>query len=231
MTVCGGWSLVNTAGPVTRAITLWCRAWSCADCRPFRLAALKRMAMAGNPTTFLTLTINPARGQSVEERARELSDALKILIKRARRKFTKGEIEYLAVFEETKKGEPHLHLLMRAPYLPQPWISATMAKLIESPIVDIRRVGHKRAAAQYVTKYVGKGPKSFGPLKRYWATPRYDLEHVPKPKRDDHHFPSWFVVRDSLWAIAEQWRVLCYQVTWVNENELWHIPGERWDTS
>ncbi len=96
------------------------------------------------------------------------SDALKILIKRARRKFTKSPIEYLAVFEETKKGEPHLHILMRAPFIPQRWLSETMDELINAPIVDIRKVGAAKNAARYVAKYVGKGPKPFAALKRYW---------------------------------------------------------------
>ena len=139
MSVCGGWSLVKHEQTGARAITLWCRSWQCADCMPFRLAGLKRMATDGKPTTFLTLTVNPAIGQSPEHRAQELSDAMKILFKRMRRKFTKSPIEYMAVFEETKKGEPHLHMLLRAPFVPQKWISETMAELIASPIVDIRQ--------------------------------------------------------------------------------------------
>jgi hypothetical protein len=185
MSVCGGWSLVTLKRGYTNAITLWCRAWSCPDCNPRRLRQLKHLAASGHPTTFLTLTVNPAHGQSVNERARELSDALKIMVKRARRKFRKAAIEYIAIFEETKRGEPHLHLLARAPFIPQRWLSATMQELIEAPIVDIRKVHSARHVAFYVAKYIAKGPKPFGSLKRYWATPGYQVDRREHAASDD----------------------------------------------
>lgn len=231
MTVCGGWSLVKHSAAGTSAITLWCRSWTCADCAPYRVAALKRMAMDGQPTTFLTLTVNPRRGQSPTERAQELSDALKILVKRARRKFAKGPIEYLAVFEETKKGEPHLHVLMRAPFLPQRWLSETMDELIEAPIVDIRRVGHVRNAARYVAKYVGKGPKAFASLKRYWSTPKYDLTRPKKEPSDEKPDSGWRVWREPLCVIADILRGHWRHVEWINETELWSGNGLEWRTA
>ncbi len=158
MTVCGGWSLVKHDVTGTKAITLWCRSWTCADCAPFRVADMKRQAVDGQPTSFITLTVNPRVGQSRDERAQELSDAWKIVVKRARRKFTKAPLEYFAVFEETKKGEPHLHILARCPFIPQRWLSAAMDELISAPIVDIRRVGRVANAARYVAKYVARWP-------------------------------------------------------------------------
>lgn len=228
MTVCGGWSLVRHDASGTRAITLWCRAWSCSDCMPHRLAGLKRLARDGQPTTFLTLTVNPATGQSPEGRARELVDAMRIMLKRAKRKFRKSEIEYLAVFEETKKGEPHLHMLMRAPFVPQKWISATMDELIAAPIVDIRRVTSARLAAQYVAKYVAKGPKSFGSLKRYWATPKYDLTAPEARVVDAERGTGWWVVKEPLFIIAEQWLGLRRVVEWVTQNEIFTGTGTAW---
>jgi hypothetical protein len=208
MGVCGGWSLEKHDCTGSKAITLWCRAWSCVDCAPHRVSQLKRLAADGLPTTFITLTVNPARGQSVEQRAAELSDAWRVIAKRIRRKFTKASLDYLAVFEETRKGEPHLHILARAPYVPQRWLSDQMRELIEAPIVDIRRVKSAYHAANYVAKYVGKGPKSFGSLKRYWCTPKYDLQAAPREPRGEHPTGGWQVVRASVWQIAEAWRLM-----------------------
>lgn len=227
MSLCAGWSLVSHRHGYTTAITLFCRAWSCVDCQPYRMAALKRMARNGNPTTFMTLTVNPARGQDMVARARELADALKVLIKRARRKFTKGPIEYLAVFEETKKGAPHLHLLMRAPYIPQPWLSATMNELIQAPIVDIRRVSDAKHASFYIAKYVGKGPKSFGSLKRYWSTPNYEIGRAPLPDKDDLWGSGWYVERVPLFMLAEVWLSKGFLIEWMNPNRWVHAPGNR----
>ena len=227
MSVCGGWSLIKHETAGSRAITLWCHAWSCPDCFPHRMAALKKIAAAGNPTTFLTLTINPMRGGSVEERAQDLSNALKILIKRARRKFQKAPIEYFAVFEETKKGEPHLHILMRAPFIPQRWISAVMNELITSPIVDIRKIHGKRQVINYIAKYVAKGPKSFGSMKRYWASRGYD-PHESGPDRVADEFGSrWYAVQRPLFMIAEEWKAAGMLVVADGDHGIFAPMGRR----
>jgi hypothetical protein len=220
MTLCGGWSLEKHTASGSRAITLWCRSWTCTDCAPFRIAALKRAAIKGNPTTFITLTVNPQRGQSPEERAAELSNAARIMFKRARRKFRKASIEYLAVFEATKRGEPHLHIIARAPFIPQRWLSDTMGELIAAPIVDIRKVGSQRGVARYVAKYISKGPKPFATLKRYWCTPGF----APPLKRvDDADCPwgsGWRVVKVPLIVLADIWRSHARHVEWSGENEI-----------
>lgn len=194
MSLCGGWSIIRVRpGLYTEAITLFCRSWLCPDCAPRRVAALKRSAVEGHPTTFMTLTVNPATGETPAVRAQALSDAFKVLIKRARRKFTKSEIEYLCVFEETKRGEPHLHILLRAPFIPQRWLSQTMDELISAPVVDIRRVGRARNAATYLAKYIGKGPKPFSNLKRYWFSKNF----LPKEAKQKHE-DQWSVHKGSI---------------------------------
>lgn len=176
--------------------------------------------MSGQPTTFLTLTVNPANGQDATDRARQLSDAWKIVVKRARRKFTKALIEYMAVFEETKKGEPHLHIVARAPYIPQKWLSQQMDELIAAPIVDIRKVGSVKNAARYVAKYVGKGPKAFAALKRYWQSTGWDLERVPRVKGEEKPDSGWRVWQEPLCCIKDIWSQWGRQAEWVNEHEI-----------
>lgn len=220
MTVCGGWSLVRHEPHGTRAITLWCRSWICPDCAPFRVAGLKRMAMDGQPSTFITLTVNPRSGQSPSTRAQELSDAWKVVVKRARRKFTKAPLEYLAVFEETKKGEPHLHILARAPFIPQRWLSEAMDELIAAPIVDIRAVGHVKNAARYVAKYVGKGPKAFAQLKRYWSSKGYDLTAEPKVRGAEKKDSGWRVWKEPLVYLMDIFRSYWLAPEWISDTEI-----------
>lgn len=212
MSLCQGWSLVRTESVRTKAITLYCRSWLCPDCMPKRLRQLKRFAAGGNPSTFMTLTVSPRTGETIELRARALADGLKLLIKRARRKWTKGEIEYMAIFEETKKGEPHLHILMRAPFIPQRWLSQQMDELIAAPIVDIRRVASAKHAAAYVAKYVAKGPKAFGSLKRYWSSQGYNRAAARKRAEEFHEFASWIVEKRPLWTIRAMWELMGWQV-------------------
>jgi hypothetical protein len=184
--------------------------------------------MAGHPTTFLTLTVNPSVGQDAQERARQLSDAWKIVVKRARRKFPKAPIEYMAVFEETKKGEPHLHIVARAPYIPQRWLSDQMKELIEAPIVDIRKVGSAKNAARYVAKYVGKGPKAFPALKRYWQSFGWDLNTPRRERGSEKPDSGWRIWQEPLFLIKESWEVWGRRAVWITDNEIffervpWH---------
>lgn len=225
MSVCGGWSLVKSDQRGTTAITLWCRSWQCTDCAPYRVSALKKLACDGHPTTFLTLTVNPAVGQDPQERAQQLSDAWKIVVKRARRKFTKAPLEYMAVFEETKKGEPHLHIVCRAPFIPQKWLSDQMAELIQAPIVDIRKVGSAANAARYVAKYVGKGPKAFPSLKRYWQSHGWDITNERRPKGIEKPDSGWRIWEEPLVVIRDilsQWGP---QAVWITTNEVFLERG------
>lgn len=221
MSICQGWSLYRHERDGLRAITLFCRSWSCPDCFPKRLASVKAMAREGRPTAFLTLTVNPKTAGSSEARARALSDAFKLLVKRIRRNWPQKPLHYMAVFEATKKGEPHLHVLMRAPFVPQKWISDVMRELIDAPIVDIRKVGSARNAARYVAKYVGKGPKPFASLKRYWTSRGYNVEQDRPPTHDGEGFAlsPWRVVQEPLFIFAETIEALGFQVLWSRETE------------
>lgn len=181
--------------------------------------------MDGQPTTFITLTVNPATNETKDARAQALSNAWKIVVKRARRKWTKAPIEYLAVFEETKKGEPHLHILARAPFIPQQWLSEQMRELISAPIVDIRRVKKTQEAARYVAKYVGKGPKPFASLKRYWSSKGFDLQREAKLALKACADHGWRIIREPLVVVADIWRSHWRPVEWISEFEIFSATG------
>lgn len=225
MTVCGGWSIVQARWTATRAITMFCRSWSCPDCAPRRRAALKRAALDGKPTKFLTLTIKD-RECSVEEQALLLSDAFRKLIKRWRRHKKGAEVEYLAVFEpHPTSGRPHLHVMLRAPYTRQEWLSRQMKDLLDSPIVDIRAITDRRKVARYVAKYITKSNIRFGTAKRYWASPRYapkpeKFKKAPGPLGD-----TFFVSRSPLWLLARGWEALGRIVEWTTDHEVFSFSA------
>jgi hypothetical protein len=130
-------------------------------------------AKAGKPRRFITLTSNPTWGPNRTYRARKLIEAWRIIVRQYRAHFKHSKIEYLVVMETTKAGEPHLHILIRGPYLQQKWLSKRMAELARAPIVDVRYVRSAKKAAEYVSKYVGKAPKQFDGCKRYWRSMNY----------------------------------------------------------
>jgi|tagenome__1003787_1003787.scaffolds.fasta_scaffold20982148_5 hypothetical protein len=89
-------------------------------------------------------------------------------------------LHYMAFAEETKKGEPHLHILLRMPFIPQKWLSLQMDELLKSPIVWIEQIKGVKGAIAYVTKYVTKAPAQFGRSKRYWMSRFYQINKSPK---------------------------------------------------
>lgn len=179
---CQDWCLVKASGEVLTVEPLKCKCWSCELCAPLRARKLVREAFLGQPDTFLTLTVNPARFEDVHERARQLARAWRLLRQRAMRKYKYTKLPFLAVFEKTKNGEPHLHILLRCKWLDQKWLSEQMDGLIGAPIVDVRRVTGTEKIAAYVAKYVSKDPTRFEGAKRYWSSRDYQL---PDPRDEE----------------------------------------------
>jgi len=202
---CRDWTIVKTSLVFRRAKVLTCRSWKCENCYPMRRAQLMGQAVSGEPNRFLTLTINPQVGESPSERLRILSHAWRVIMLRLRRMHNDASIDYLAVVEQTKLGEPHLHILLRSPFIPQPLLSSWMDELARSPIVDIRVVKNPRKAAAYVAKYVTKQPHQFEGSKRYWQSRNYQLskdDWKPEPALDGY---KWLIDRRPITLILQEW--------------------------
>lgn len=210
-------SLVKYDKHVTVATPLYCRSWGCPECQPTRKRQLVALAASGHPTSFITLTVRPDVIRSQTSRARALVNAWRIVVRRAKKKYGYRSIPYLAVFEATKAGEPHLHILARVRWIDQKWLSKQMAHLVNAPIVDIRRVKGNHMIASYVAKYVGKEPGKFGTCKRYWRTKDYQLD-FPRP-RDDWPFPGvpWSVIEYSLAELTRDAKRHHQNVKWDGE--------------
>jgi len=86
-----------------------------------------------------------------------------------RKRIVLGErkLQYIWVMEKTKAGWPHLHILIRAKWIDQEWLSIQMNNLIGAPIVDVRRIVSNRMVVAYCAKYVGKCAEKFQWTKRY----------------------------------------------------------------
>lgn len=205
--LCNEGSIVNQGLHGPRAVTLRCRAWTCDDCAPERKKQLTALAASGAPTTFITLTSNPATGTSPADRARGLVAAWRSVVAKIKRHYAYDSVAYICVFEATKKGEPHLHILARVGWVGQDWLSKQMAALIGAPIVDIRQVKSARHAALYVTKYIGKAPHRFETCKRYWYTKGWDQSGWEAPPQDPEWSAAWEVRAMSLDHLEAFWLV------------------------
>lgn len=172
---CTDLTLVRQGPNHFSATPLYCRSWGCDICQPRRLRGLRAKCRNGDPRTFITLTVNPAWGRSPDHRATRLVEAWRNIRQYCKRKGIADKIPFIAVFEATKRGEPHLHILCRAPYIDQRLLKRLMRKYMRAIIVDIRRVKSAAGAAKYVSKYVSKSPTVFKGTKRYWASRDYEI--------------------------------------------------------
>lgn len=166
-------TIVKVQGGKLTAIKMTCRSWSCDSCAKDRARSLVAEVKEGMPQRFITLTVNPNWFDSPEDRARRLIAAWRLIRRRFLKMHPNAVFEFMAIFERTKKGEPHLHIAQRGAYVPQKWLSAQLAELIGAPIVDIRYIRDMKKVAMYVAKYVSKDPFKFGTLKRYWRSLKY----------------------------------------------------------
>jgi len=107
-------------------------------------------------------------------------------------------VEFLAVIEATQAGEPHVHIIMRAPFIPQAWLSDWMAKRMDSPIVWIEAVDQRRKLATYVAKYCGKSPQRFGTLKRYWTSAKWQPRRCDNAPIMDGLAPLYQIIETNL---------------------------------
>lgn len=211
--VCAGWSIVNDLTDHRKAISLFCNRWNCETCRPKRRKQLIAEVFSGQPERWMTLTIDAKRPGGPLEHFDELRKAWNDLQKRIRRRYPAKRFEYVAVVEATKKGEPHLHIAFRGPWIDQKWLSAQMNDLIGSPIVDVQWLHGKKHTLNYICKYIGKAPHQFGTRKRFWFSRDYRQDSDEFLERDPDLSIGWRVMKCDLHMVARLWLLEGFEVT------------------
>lgn len=181
--LCGEGVAVNADGYLGQAAPLLCKRWSCPTCSEINRWEVIKAAVRGLPTCMLTLTVDPKLHETPDDAARVMVRGLRALRKAMHRELEIEDPPMLVVFEKTKLGWPHMHILMRAPFIKQAWLSETWERLTGAPIVHIRAVTPDRGAAKYVSKYLGKDPHRFAGCKRWWRTHDYEVEPAPESDR------------------------------------------------
>jgi len=138
---------------------MYCKRWSCPDCRPHLANRLYRgISKAANEhglTRMLTLTLDPKScPKDKKEAVAHLTKTWAKFRTYLSRKF--GEtISYVWVLEFHKSGLPHLHVLVDR-YIDQRWVSGNWNAIGGGRIVDIRRVDKLDGAGRYLMKYLSK---------------------------------------------------------------------------
>lgn len=89
---------------------------------------------------------------------RNIQASFRALVMRLRRRgMCSG---YLRVVEYTKRGRPHLHVLIRGNPIPHWWLKEVWKQLHLSPVVWFSKIRHGAGAASYLGKYLGKDERA-----------------------------------------------------------------------
>lgn len=234
--LCSESVIVNHGIEEAQAVTLKCRSWTCELCQPDRKRDLIALAKGGRPKVFITLTVNPARSADPVARARVLVKAWRLIVKRAKKRHGYKKLPYFCVFEATKAGEPHLHILADVPWLDQKWLSRQMADIAGAPIVDIRKIRSPSHIAHYVAKYIGKAPQKFGTLKRYWYTRGWEVDPYKPEPQPGCWSSAWRIEKTDLATLQAEWEyqgwhceVKGSRLYGRGDVPLWGQPGSRYD--
>src|SRR5690625_2082223 len=215
--LCGEYTLETESCSAATATILKCKRWQCDECVHMRLSMLRKLAYVGKPTAFLTLTASEEWQRDPDRCARKLKHSWSMIVQAWKRAHPKADIQYLAVFEQTKRGRPHLHILLRGPYISQRWISAKMNKYMNSPIVHIEKVRDTGKAAAYIAKYISKAPVRFDGCKRYWRSLRYAADWMVKIDTAVADKGSWKLLPALIECVASDYETSGWTVTWENE--------------
>lgn len=193
-----------------------------------RRRALIKEAKDGSPNRFITLTVNPNWFDSPEQRAAELAKAWRGVVAAFRHRWPAHPADYMCIFEATKRGEPHLHIVWRGPFMPQKWLSQQMLKRMGAPIVDVRRVTKAHRVAEYVTKYISKRAIKFGTCKRYWRSKNYLAKSPRQLRRERNAGSTFWRSRDHVLLHAELAMRNGFTVTmWAGDKAEYDLP-EHW---
>lgn len=221
-------SIVKMVGHNISVFRMRCKSWQCDECAPLRRRALIREAKEGSPNRFITLTVNPAWFDSPDERASKLAAAWRGVVAAFKHRWPGRPVEYMCIFEATKMGEPHLHIIWRGAFMPQKWLSAQMRKRMGAPIVDVRRVRGQHQVANYVTKYISKRPIRFGTCKRYWRSGGYLSKSPRQARRERNAGATFWRSRRHVCQHAEEALVAKLSIVlWGVEKLEYEIP-EHW---
>ena len=195
-----GESTLQAFGPTRQrlAIRAFCRRWDCIKCGERKRKKLIKRIINGEPSTFLTLTVNPSLYRTRHDAFQKATVAVNYLFKRLRRRFKGQSLQYALVWETTKQGWPHAHILMRAPFMPQSLISRIWNELTGAPIIDIRAVRNKREIASYVGKYLTKSLEAPPGAKRYRMSQQFSEKFPSKGLPDWLEHTPFVFTRQSL---------------------------------
>lgn len=224
MSLCGEGTLLADGVQEKAAVTRRCKCWTCDNCVDGRRTRLKREAERGNPSIFLTLTTRRLSDRTAAEEARLQSKWFAELMRRMAKRTSRKRVQFLIVRESHKSGWPHMHVLIRGPYVPWQWIRAEWLAISGSDRINVKAVNNRGHAAGYIASYVKKAPAKFGNLRRYWMSQDY----LPEDDQDDQPRIDfgcpWERRNECIITFAERWSMEGWTVAFEGPDRV-HATG------
>jgi len=146
-------------------VPLCCKSWTCPACAQRLKRVWGKRVIAAQPERFLTWTVDPKLHPDPDEARVAIQKAWTAFVvhwrkgraaKGNKHKIPPHDLEYISVWERHKSGMPHLHALIRGPYIPQSYIRRWSIRAGCGEIIDIRQIYSTKAAAAELLKYVSK---------------------------------------------------------------------------
>lgn len=151
---CGEYLLVNREDP-RKHHYLRCRTWGCPVCGPRRARRVKGhiidVAKEHRLNRLMTLTMRVG-SEGRRDPTEYLMSKWNAFRTRLRQRYP--DMVYLWVREYTKRGYPHLHILVNK-YVPFEWLKGAWSQLGAGTFVNIKYVDMHRVVS-YLSKYLKK---------------------------------------------------------------------------
>lgn len=206
---CGRYSVTGIDSKTGRKVfrRINCGGWTCPYCGPRRArtarASIRQHAEDLQLKYFLTLTLDPSKLEGGMREAEFAVQYMRIVFNKFRvylRRKYKEKPAYICVLEFTKKGVPHLHILIDR-YIPQAWISNVWGTLGGGRICFIKQV-KVHQVARYLSKYLTKELLLSAPKRTRRITCARAIKLFPK----FHSGIAWELLKSSIWWNMAEWR-------------------------
>lgn len=166
-----GYVQLKTKVGAVVTVKVTCKTWRCKGCRNRTLNRVKDKIASGismqGRCWFITLTYRMGEGRQRDAKSvgRDWARLLLVLSKsspKGQRKAIYPDLNWFRVIEVTKKGQPHLHLIVGGipgsrkeigEVFRREWLKITQ----DSYIIKVLEVVGAAGAASYLTKYMVKG--------------------------------------------------------------------------
>jgi hypothetical protein len=211
--------LVGIDGSSAGVYPLRCRRWRCPSCGSRKVDQTRKRIRAGlglGGTWFLTLT-SPG-DESPADSFERLSRRWKAFHLRLTRLV--GDVEYAAVVELQRRGNPHLHVLIRGPLVSRSWVGGAALAVGFGEQSDATSM--PPGIAGYLTKAIGPGTDGDA-LPTHFRRVRFSLGwSLPVRRRARRLWQAWHIAfadtrRTAISAVQRGYRLI----------ELVHGPPDR----